>query len=74
MPQVERITFSAAFARARGQEVLYVTERAVFRLAESGVELIEVAPGIDVQEDILPHMGFTPRMAAVRPMPLDVFR
>lgn len=72
--RVERITFSGAFARARGQTVLYVTERAVFRLGADGVELIEVAPGIDVDRDILPHMGFAPRIGAIAPMPVDVFQ
>jgi propionate CoA-transferase len=44
--------------------VLYVTERAVFRRAADGVELVEVAPGIDVERDILAHMAFRPRIAA----------
>ncbi|WP_416970791.1 CoA-transferase [Streptomyces sp. 4F14] len=57
---VDEVTFSGPQALARGQEVLYVTERAVFRLVPGGVELTEVAPGISVERDILPHMGFTP--------------
>ncbi len=61
--KVDQISFSAHHARARGQEVLYVTERAVFRLAESGLVLIEVAPGIDVQREILDLLPFTPGCA-----------
>ena len=57
---VEHRTFSGIDAAARGQPVLYVTERCVFRLCEQGLELIEVAPGIDVQNDILRHMAFRP--------------
>lgn len=71
--RVEHVTFSGAFARARGQEVLYVTERAVFRLTASGLELAEVAPGIEVDRDVLPQMGFRPKVGALRPMPAESF-
>jgi propionate CoA-transferase len=68
-----RITFSGDFARKRGQEVLYVTERAVFRLASEGLELIEIAPAIDIDRDILPSMDFRPLISAVGTMPVSVF-
>ncbi|QID19194.1 acyl CoA:acetate/3-ketoacid CoA transferase [Nitrogeniibacter mangrovi] len=58
--RVGQITFSAKQALASGQTVLYVTERAVFRLTRAGVELVEVAPGIDLERDVLAHMAFTP--------------
>ncbi len=71
--RVERITFSGDYARAHGQEVLFVTERAVFRLGEQGLDLMEVAPGIDVYGDIVSRMGFAPRVASPKAMPLVVF-
>ena len=71
---VEQVTFSGEYARARGMSVLYVTERAVFRLAEDGLELIEVAPGIDVDKDVLQHIEFPVRVARnLAVMPEDVF-
>src|SRR4051794_26358219 len=57
---VEQITFSGAYAAETGQPVLYVTERCVFARTPAGMELIEVAPGIDVDRDILAQMGFAP--------------
>jgi propionate CoA-transferase len=57
---VEQITFSGPQAVKSGQEVVYVTERAVFRLTPEGLVLSEVAPGVDVKGDVLDRMGFTP--------------
>lgn len=61
---VEHRTFSGAYAAERGQAVLYVTERCVFRLIPEGLELIEIAPGVDLDRDILAHMDFRPVMRA----------
>ncbi|MFN7571611.1 MAG: acyl CoA:acetate/3-ketoacid CoA transferase [Betaproteobacteria bacterium] len=58
--EVEHRTFSGAYANKRGQPVLYVTERCVFKLAPDGLELIEVAPGVDIERDILARMEFKP--------------
>jgi propionate CoA-transferase len=72
---VEQITYSGRYGRERGQRVLYVTERAVFQLAPEGVELIEIAPGIDLERDIVARMGFRPKISAqLAPMDARLFR
>jgi len=71
--QVEQISYSGEIARSTGQDVLFVTERAVFRLVPAGLELIEVAPGIDLEAQVLSQMQFRPIIRDVRPMPAHVF-
>lgn len=71
--QVEQITFSGRRAAELGQRVLYVTERCVFELTPRGLLLSEVAPGIDLQRDILERMAFAPIVDAPRPMDARLF-
>lgn len=63
LKNVEQITFSGQYASSIDQEVLYVTERAVFDLQEGMLRLIEIAPGIELKRDILNQMDFTPFIA-----------
>ena len=63
--QVEHRTFSGAVAMARRQAVVYVTERCVFHLTPNGMELTEIAPGVDLDKNILPHMDFKPLVRGV---------
>jgi len=64
VPKVGHITFSGEYARAKGQRVLYVTERAVFEMQPDGLTLIEIAPGIDLKQHVLDQMLFIPRIAS----------
>ena len=77
--QVEHRTFSARQALAHGQSVHYVTERCVLRLTDRGgqpaLELIELAPGVDLQRDVLDQMDFRPLISPrLRPMEAAIFR
>jgi propionate CoA-transferase len=72
--RVEQVTFSGRHAAGSGQRVLYVTERCVFRLTPRGLELAEVAPGVDIERDILAHMEFRPVVERPEPMDERIFR
>lgn len=60
--KVEHITFSGPYAAKSGRKILYITERCVFQLGSDGLELLEIAPGVDLQKDILDLMDFAPVM------------
>ncbi|MSO53870.1 MAG: acyl CoA:acetate/3-ketoacid CoA transferase [Rhodospirillales bacterium] len=64
VPRVNQISYNGRVGRERGQAAMVVTERAVFRFGPRGVELVEIAPGMRVKEDILDRMGFTPAVAS----------
>jgi len=61
--KVQQITFNGEYAAKKGQNVMFITERAVFRLTENGLRLIEIAPGVDLEKDILQQMDFMPEIA-----------
>ena len=73
---VQQVTYSGELAAQNGQRTLYVTERAVFRRNEAGkLELIEIAPGIELDRDIFAHMQFKPAVSAsLREMDARIFR
>jgi propionate CoA-transferase len=71
--RVEQVTFSGSYAAERNQSVFYVTERCVLRRSGEGMELVEVAPGIDVERDVLAHMGFRPIVRDPKPMDARIF-
>jgi propionate CoA-transferase len=71
---IDEITFSGRVAAAEEREILYVTERCVFRLRERGLELAEVAPGIDIERDILARLPFPLVVGQIRPMEPAIFK
>jgi propionate CoA-transferase len=74
LDHVEQITFSGKYAAKSKKPILYVTERAVFKLMDGEVTLTEIAPGIDLEKDILAHMDFKPRIASdLKSMPAEIF-
>jgi propionate CoA-transferase len=71
---VEQVTFSGAYAGEEGQPVFYITERCVLQRTAEGVELVEVAPGVDIERDILAQMEFRPILRDPKPMDPRLFR
>jgi propionate CoA-transferase len=73
--QVQHLTFNGRAAFQRGQRVRYISERAVFELTAEGLLLTEIAPGIDLDNDVLARMAFRPRIApTLGQMPADLFK
>jgi propionate CoA-transferase len=73
--QVEHVTFSGKYAQMKNQPVIYITERCVFALNDTGMELIEIAPGVDLEKDILALMDFAPIIkGSPRLMDARIFR
>ena len=73
--QVEQITFSGKYAAKIKQPVMYVTERAVFTLEDGQMTLIEIAPGIDLEKDVLALMDFKPQISSqLKEMPSEIFQ
>ena len=71
---IGQTTFSADYARRRRQDVLYVTERCVFRLGKKGLTLTELAPGVEIERDILAQLPFKPLIDGPRPMDPGIFQ
>lgn len=71
---IEQVCYNAPFAESEGRTALFITERCVFRATRGTLELVEVAPGIDVERDIIAHMAFRPKIsAALRSMDARLF-
>ena len=73
--QVEQISFSGVYASQAGQEVVFVTERAVFRLENGKIVLTEIAPGVELKKDIFDQMEFVPEISpALKTMDEELFK
>jgi propionate CoA-transferase len=71
---IEQVTFSGDYAAREGKKVLYITERCVLTLTPEGLELTEVAPGVNIARDILPYMAFEPIVRNPQLMDARIFR
>jgi propionate CoA-transferase len=72
---VEQISYSGPYAAQEGRKAVFVTERAVLQIADGELELVEIAPGIDLERDVLAHMAFRPRISEIlEPMNHRLFR
>lgn len=72
---VQQVTFSGSNARESAHPVLFITERAVFSLEPTGLTVIEIAPGIDLDRDVIAQMDFRPKVSPdLKPMSADLFR
>ena len=75
VPEVEHVSFSGRRGVEQGQEVTYVTERCVLQLSKEGVTVTEIAPGIDLQRDVLAQAGFELKVAGnLQVMPASLFK
>lgn len=72
---IQQVSYNGTIGRKKGQRMTYVTERAVFELKKEGLVLTEIAPGIDLQKDVLEHMDFKPIIAEdLKRMPEEIFK
>ena len=75
VPRVEQITFSGTYAAAQSQRVNFITERAVLSITKEGLLVTEVAPGIELDRDVLGQMAFRPRVSSdLKVMDARIFR
>jgi propionate CoA-transferase len=75
VPRLEQTSYNGHYAKERGQTTVFVTERAVFRTSDQGLELIEIAPGVDLERDVLGQMGFRPKISEdLKTMDERIFR